>query len=186
MKKFKNSKGFSLVELMIVVAIIGILSAVAIPNFKKYQAKSKTSEAKLQLAGMYTALSSYLSNNDTYDTCLNVMGYEAYAGTDTTFNYYSVGFNSATASLSSNTLCDTNGNDEGLSYWSGTKGSANSPTDRTAAEIPTDLDGDPTIETLKFTVGAVGNIANETSANPKIDSWSMNETKDIEHVTLGY
>ena len=47
--RFFNDTGMSLVELMIVVAIIGILSSVAIPNFKKYQAKSKTSEAKLQL-----------------------------------------------------------------------------------------------------------------------------------------
>ncbi len=44
----KSENGFTLVELMVVVAIIGLLSAVAIPNFQKYQARSKTSEAKLQ------------------------------------------------------------------------------------------------------------------------------------------
>ena len=53
--KLNNQSGFTLVELMIVVAIIGVLSAVAVPNFKKYQAKAKSSEAKVQLAAAYTA-----------------------------------------------------------------------------------------------------------------------------------
>jgi type IV pilus assembly protein PilA len=40
-----NRKGFTLVELMIVVAIIGILAAIAIPNFLNFRLKAKTSEA---------------------------------------------------------------------------------------------------------------------------------------------
>ena len=54
-KKLKNQKGFSLVELMVVVAIIGILAAIAIPNFQRYQSKSRQTEAKLTLGGMYAS-----------------------------------------------------------------------------------------------------------------------------------
>ena len=49
----KGKKGFTLIELMIVVAIIGILAAIAIPNFLKFQAKSKTSEAKTNLGAIF-------------------------------------------------------------------------------------------------------------------------------------
>jgi len=62
----KNKKGFTLIELMIVVAIIGILAAIAIPNFMKFQAKAKQSEAKTNLGAIYVAQIAYFSNGNTY------------------------------------------------------------------------------------------------------------------------
>ena len=62
----KGEKGFTLIELMIVVAIIGILAAIAIPNFLRFQLKSKTSEAKVNLAAIRTAEESYLAEFGTY------------------------------------------------------------------------------------------------------------------------
>ena len=55
----KNEKGFTLIELMIVVAILGILAAVAIPAFVKYMRRSKTSEAEDKLAYIFRAATTY-------------------------------------------------------------------------------------------------------------------------------
>ena len=49
-KSLKSGRGFTLIELTIVMTIIGILAAIAIPNFQKFTAKAKQSEAKTMLA----------------------------------------------------------------------------------------------------------------------------------------
>ena len=54
--RIKGQKGFTLIELMIVVAIIGILAAIAIPNFLQYQLKAKTSEAKTNVQAIKTGM----------------------------------------------------------------------------------------------------------------------------------
>jgi type IV pilus assembly protein PilA len=71
MKKFHNRKGgFTLIELMIVVAIIGILAAIAIPNFLRFQLKAKSSEGKTNLAAIRTAEESYYSEFGVYVSAL--------------------------------------------------------------------------------------------------------------------
>ena len=66
MFRLKGQKGFTLIELMIVVAIIGILAAIAIPNFLQYQAKSKTSEAKTNLGAIRTGEIAFFAENSVY------------------------------------------------------------------------------------------------------------------------
>lgn len=71
----RNKKGFSLIELMIVVAIIGILAAIAAPNYSKFQLRAKQSEAKSSLAALYSAEKAFYAEYSTYQDRLNVAGY---------------------------------------------------------------------------------------------------------------
>lgn len=73
MKKImNNAKGFTLIELMIVVAIIGILAAIAIPNFMNYQCKAKQSEAKSNLGNIRSMQEAYFAEYDTYGKIANI------------------------------------------------------------------------------------------------------------------
>jgi prepilin-type N-terminal cleavage/methylation domain-containing protein len=62
----KNKKGFTLIELMIVVVIIGILAALAIPRFMTASTRAKQSEAKQLLKQVYTMQHTYRQANGTY------------------------------------------------------------------------------------------------------------------------
>jgi len=61
-----KEKGFTLIELMIVVAIIGILAAIAIPNFRNYQLKAKRGELPTNLKAIKTAEVAYQAENDVF------------------------------------------------------------------------------------------------------------------------
>ena len=76
----KLQKGFTLIELMIVVAIIGLLAALAIPNFIRFQARSKQSEVKANLKGLFTAEKSYYQEKDTYSSCIKKIGFSPERG----------------------------------------------------------------------------------------------------------
>jgi prepilin-type N-terminal cleavage/methylation domain-containing protein len=60
----KNSKGFTLIELMIVIAIVGILAAIAIPNFIAYRSKSYCSAATADVEAVMGAIAEYFADPD--------------------------------------------------------------------------------------------------------------------------
>lgn len=60
----KNQKGFTLIELMIVIAIIAILAAIALPAYSDYTKKSKVSEVILAASAARTAVSEYAASNN--------------------------------------------------------------------------------------------------------------------------
>jgi prepilin-type N-terminal cleavage/methylation domain-containing protein len=80
----KNQKGFTLVELMIVVAIIGILAAIAIPKFADMLEKSREGATKGNLSSVNSGISLYVSDNqgqvpNTLDTATYTLNGQSYA-----------------------------------------------------------------------------------------------------------
>jgi len=62
----KNAKGFTLIELMIVVVIIGILAAIAMPQYNKYVARTQVAEAFALLGPVKQALTLYYQENGNF------------------------------------------------------------------------------------------------------------------------
>ena len=173
-----NESGFTLVELMVVVGIIGILSAVAIPRFQTYQAKSKTSEARIHLSAIYTTETALMSDYDSYGTCLAFAGYEG-PGTN---NYYAVGFSTGgndgneDVRLNGGTLC-TNADTRS---WA-----ANKRVGGWFAPV-TDITGAAANDDGTFIAVAIGavNAANNTATT--CSEWTINQDKAFVELQRGY
>jgi type IV pilus assembly protein PilA len=86
----KKSRGFTLVELLIVVAIIGVLSSLGIPTFRRMIQKSKKSEAKVNLGALYTSQAAFRAEYSVYGNNLTQMGFEI-DGTPSNM-IYNIGF----------------------------------------------------------------------------------------------
>ncbi|WP_423357054.1 pilin [Pseudomonas citronellolis] len=70
----KAQKGFTLIELMIVVAIIGILAAVALPAYQDYTARAKVTEVMLQVDACKTAVSEFVQSNSSFPADADAAG----------------------------------------------------------------------------------------------------------------
>ena len=69
----KKNKGFTLIELMVVVTIIGILVAIAVPAYMRFSAKTKRSEAIYNLSAIYKANISWYSEYSYFSNSFNVI-----------------------------------------------------------------------------------------------------------------
>jgi type IV pilus assembly protein PilA len=85
--------GFSLIELMVVVAIMAFLAMIAIPNFTRFLAKAKRAEAYMNLHSIYAAEKAYFAEHGTYSDILNGEGGIGWKPEGKT--YYSYGFSGA-------------------------------------------------------------------------------------------
>ena len=81
----KRFHGFSLMEVMIVVVIIGILAALAYPNLEKYLKRARQTEAKTNLSAIYTAQKIYFTLHQSYADDINELDLSLVQGDPYTF-----------------------------------------------------------------------------------------------------
>ena len=169
-KLLRDESGFTLIELMVVVAIIGVLSAIAVPNFKKYQAKAKQSEAKIQLAAVYTIEVGAMADYDSYASCLTDLGYDQPAR-----GYYVMGF--ADASPFGNVEARGATCDSSVALPPVVTLSAGAPVfDPESPANPTDATSIVAADFQTFKAQATGNIE-----STNVDIWTITETKSIKN-----
>ncbi len=174
-KRLLNQEGFTLVELMVVVAIIALLAATALPQFRKYQAKARVSEAKLALASIYTAEESYMGEYGNFATCLSYMGYiPTGAAAD---RFYDVGWSyQVTAHAGVRDGCATGG----VNFYAGTKGAT------TATVSTAEFSYNTVIGFNAYTAEALGVIDKDNTTNALASRWSITADKAIVEHTDGY
>lgn len=194
MKNIKQNAGFTLIELMIVVAIIGILATIAIPQYNKFQARARQSEVKIALGAMHSVESAFAVEQSSFSACLAQIGY----GREGSKFYYTVGFNFATAPATCGPMVGTTAatlscagyqwtfNGTTWTQAAGCTVGANSSvfaanigdgTTTTMANLP----GTP-ITTNAFTIGAAGKILRSNTVN---DTWTIDQTKSMVNTISG-
>lgn len=101
----KLESGFTLIELMVGVAIIGVLTMLAIPEYDRYVMRGRKLEAKTSLIAAYTVLRAFATDNQSYTVCLKSAGYMPEKGS----RFYTLGFGGvpSTCGVSGTDSCDT-------------------------------------------------------------------------------
>jgi type IV pilus assembly protein PilA len=169
-----GKRGFTLIELMIVVAIIGILAAIAIPNFLKFQAKSKQSEAKTNLKAIYVAETGYFGENNVYADFATVNWVPV--GKKLIYAYSISGTPPAAAAATGTTTTAT------ATTYTSTAGYTGTPT-----WVVTGIGAGTALPAIsasgdKFTAGAAGTISSGV-ANP--DCWAITDGNILTNTLSG-
>ncbi|MEI7440221.1 MAG: prepilin-type N-terminal cleavage/methylation domain-containing protein [bacterium] len=204
-----NNKGFSLIELMVVVGIIGILAAVAVPNLLKFQAKAKQSNAKTELSAIYGTEKAFYVEYSIYSSYLKYLGYapdgvptangcvdntadptkiDYNSGTSTTWptRYYSVGFQTAVGAPTSLGTAPVAGTACASTFVRATIGikGAVDPKLTKADGLTLSTVAAKTADPV-FTVHAKGRIST-ADTTVTYDEWTINQAKVLLNATIGY
>jgi type IV pilus assembly protein PilA len=165
-KQLKGQKGFTLIELMIVVAIIGILAAIAIPNFLSYQARSRQAEARTNLGAVFVSEVAFFGENNQYSS-FSTIGYTL-AGVTNRYTYRSP--NAAGTGASSGTQgADLYHTGAGSNAAGGTNDADGAAVALSAAALPI------APAAGGFTATASGSV----DGDPTVDHWYVNDIKAI-------
>jgi type IV pilus assembly protein PilA len=156
--------GFTLIEMMITVAIVAILAAIAIPMYDRYQAKTRQSEAKMDLSSVYASEMAFYSEYSAYISAFDALHFRP----EGSRRYYTVGWSA-----------DMSGTVTG---YSGSYGNSVYDSQNTASTfvcppsmakplLPAPVNSD----SQTFTVGAAG----EVRIGQGCDVWTIDETKNL-------
>lgn len=172
LSKLAKQAGFTLIELMIVVAIIGILVAIAAPNFARYQAKARQSEAKLALGAIYAGEKSFFAEYSAYIAGMTDIGYSP----EGTKRFYTVGWAGTTAA----------GSVTGYGATASTASFArvNFPAAWSDCTIAT-LSSTPAATALDSQTFHVISSGQLNDANAACDGWTINDVKALNNATIG-
>ena len=155
------SFGFSMLELMVVLAIIAFLASIAVPNYFKYLAKAKQAEVALNLTSLHAAMQSHWAEAGSYSATLtgeSSIGWQpgGYKKNGQNSFYYTYGFNIP-------------GAQEGVHYFTG------------KLKTPSAHLRDTFAKQGSFVAAAVGTIA----GSDRVDIWSIDENRNLVHVQDG-
>lgn len=170
-RMLKSQAGFSLIELMIVVAIIGILASIAVPNFQKFQRRAKQTEGKGYLAGIYSAEKGFQAEWNTFTSHMPTIGFQI----DAARGCYSAGINADANAVAGTTLTATVTSAMAATVVQPT--AANTGCVRgTLAQIT---------GTSYTTVAFVAGTAGQLYTGGGVDTWTMSDTKAITNTISG-
>jgi type IV pilus assembly protein PilA len=173
MRATAKQRGFTLIELMIVVAIIGILAAIAIPNFNRFQNKAKQSEAKTNLKALYIGAKSRFLEKDDFGDATNQGVFAALGWVPEANNKYAYVFGSATYTINAaDRTLGTGGTANACSVGTSTVSATNAAVKNFVAQACANLDGDAFIDTWMINDQNIlfnGTITITTNVVPTVD-----------------